>query len=253
MWYGMENHLGKLRMEGFLSGLTFSAMIIWMYFRSQSKAKKLICDDQSNSLFYGKQIGEKGCGFPTTGTIDSSVVEQLTIVHPEYKRLAMDLYKSAVESLPIVCVDVICRNMKDKKLLLFFRKDKPASSIWWWPGGRLVKGETFFVAATRKIREETGNPNANVVPIGIVNVWNTFFPDSSWDDGRAPGREGTQTVNITVFCELRGDEIIVKQGTNSEWAVESARWIFKEEALEVGKYDKYVRLNVEQAIALGYL
>ena len=28
--------------------------------------------------------------------------------------------------------------------------------------------------------DETGNPSAIVTPKGIVNVWNTFFPDSNW-------------------------------------------------------------------------
>ncbi len=89
----------------------------------------------------------------------------------------------------------------DGKVLLFFRKDKPAAKIWWWPGGRMFRGETFEDTALRKIRDETGAGDAACASaVGIVNVWNTFFPDSSWDQGRHPEHRGTQTVNVSVFC-----------------------------------------------------
>lgn len=35
-----------------------------------------------------------------------------------------------------------------------------------------------------------------------LQVWNTFFADSCWDSGREPGYEGTQTVNVVVFCSM---------------------------------------------------
>ena len=42
-----------------------------------------------------------------------------------------DFYKQAVENLPIVCVDVICKR-SDGKVLLFYRRDKPVAHLWWW-------------------------------------------------------------------------------------------------------------------------
>jgi len=137
-------------------------------------------------------------------------------------------------------------------LLLFYRRDKPAAGIWWWPGGRLLRGETFYVAAIRKIRDETGNPLAKVVPRGIVNVWNTFFPDSNWDENRLPEKVGTQTVNISVVCVL-DSEINLDENAKKQWAVDSHRWIDVADALEDGAYDKYVRLNVLRAQQLGLL
>jgi hypothetical protein len=41
-----------------------------------------------------------------------------------------------------------------------------------------------------------------VHPREVIQVWNTFFPDSSWDDKRKPGYEGTQTVNVVVYCDI---------------------------------------------------
>jgi ADP-ribose pyrophosphatase YjhB (NUDIX family) len=171
----------------------------------------------------------------------------------DYRRLDASLYKQAVENLIIVCVDVVLRRRSDGKLLLFYRRDKPANAIWWWPGGRMFRGETFFDTCIRKIRDETGNQMADVVPVGIVNTWNTFFPDSNWDLGRAPGKEGTQTVNIVVFAEIGDGELELNTEASKSWAVEAKRWVSVREALSLGRYDKYVRLNVEQAVTLGYL
>jgi hypothetical protein len=103
----------------------------------------------------------------------------------------------------------------------------------------MFRGETFAQAGLRKIRDETGidlypllsqdqsptsTPNNNtnnsssnnnnnnkknnnkLVIKSLIHVWNTFFPDSNWDSDRAPGYEGTQTVNAVVFCEFNGDD-----------------------------------------------
>lgn len=131
----------------------------------------------------------------------------------------------------------------------------------------MFRGETFASAAERKIRDETGNQSLKVKAMGIINVWNTFFPDSNWDNDRQAGREGTQTVNISVFCRVEeaalseepfsgaGEEdIAVLSGSGSSWAVQSHRWVTKEEVLNSPNlFDKYVTLNVQQSVSLGFL
>jgi hypothetical protein len=118
----------------------------------------------------------------------------------------------------------------------------------------MFRGETFFDTAVRKVRDETGNSNAKVYPKGVVNVWNTFFPDSNWDKDRRPGYEGTQTVNVTVACELDDTDIAERQAfaldSNAQkiWAVEASQWISVSEGLKPGDFDKYVRLNLELAV-----
>jgi ADP-ribose pyrophosphatase YjhB (NUDIX family) len=217
-------------------------------------------DDDCFSLFYDKVPGDNGAGFSVGAPISSETTAQLRTIFPDYTRLPFDFYKFAVESLPIVCVDVVCKRSTDSKFLLFYRRDKPAANIWWWPGGRMFKSETFFDTATRKILDETGlrgSSNWSVRPVTVLNVWNTFFPDSNWDADRAPGREGTQTVNITVFCELHlsaaAGEMEDKSGINESkgnesWAVEAKRWVSADEVLNSrDSFDKYVYLNVEEA------
>jgi hypothetical protein len=114
-------------------------------------------DDDCQSLFYDLNVLSDGRGIPSTGTVSSETAKILTNTHDDYKRLPFELYKTVVECMPIVCVDVICKRKSDNKVLLFYRRDKPASAIWWWPGGRMFRGETFYSAAQRKIKEETGS------------------------------------------------------------------------------------------------
>ena len=233
---------------------------------SQSKSdpnenKVLHGDDNCQSLFYGRDVESlpNGSGFPCDSIINSEVVQQMTTIHPDYRRLPMDFYKQAVENMIVVCVDVICQRKSDNKLLLFFRRDKPAANIWWWPGGRMFRGETFYQTAVRKISDESGFNSSFIHPQGIVHVWNTFFPDSSWDIDRLPGREGTQTVNIVVMCTLDDlDEDRVdqhqQQAAAKTWAIEARRWCSASEIIaQSNEYDKYVTLNVQKAIELRYL
>jgi 8-oxo-dGTP pyrophosphatase MutT (NUDIX family) len=121
----------------------------------------------------------------------------------------------------------------------------------------MLKGETFYQAALRKINEETGNTaRSNIVAREILTVWNTYFSDSSWDEGRPEQEHGCQTVNVTVFCELpdNGSEFCVDEGVSSgTWAVQAHKWVAVDELLAPGKYDKYVRLNVELAAGRGLL
>jgi 5-bromo-4-chloroindolyl phosphate hydrolysis protein len=60
-------------------------------------------------------------------------------------------------------------------------------------------------------------------------------------------------IIITIIIII----IIIASGTNQKskdkWAVHDHRWVTVEEALSVGKYDKYVRLNVAMARQKGLL
>lgn len=232
---------------------------ILAYFRSKSLfsiifSDKIDGDDACSSLFYGSSISSTGEGLPYPNTsITSNDYEKLTTIRKDCVKLSADLYRQVVWYLPVVCVDVILQRTSDRRLLLFWRRDKPASNIWWWPGGRMLKGETFYTAACRKIKEETANETHDIKPITVLRVWNTFFSDSNWDDGRCDDEKGCQTVNIIVICEIDDEKQKFQTSINKEWAVSAHRWITIDEALEAGKYDKYVRLNVEEAVQKGYL
>lgn len=257
---------------GFVAGGSIVGILSYIYIKNVTAVPSptstttntidTIADDECNSLFYSKLNDVQkisGCGFSSI-QYDVTDRNRMCVVHPEYSRLEYNLYKSVVENLVIVCVDIVCIRQCDKKLLLFYRRDPPASHIWWLPGGRLCKGETFTQAAIRKIVTETGyecnSIDKKIVSVGIINVWNTFFPDSAWDHDRVHDREGTQTVNIAMFCTIDintdNNDKDFNQNNMDMYAVEKHRWVSKEEALVDGMYDKYVRVNVQGAIDKGY-
>jgi hypothetical protein len=61
-------------------------------------------------------------------------------------------------------------------------------------------------------------------------------------------------VNIVVVCSFDGnDDDFNIDRSKKEFAVEEHKWVTIKEACENGKYDKYVRLNIEKSISLGLL
>jgi colanic acid biosynthesis protein WcaH len=64
------------------------------------------------------------------------------------------IYQVILESLPILCVDLLI--LQDDKVLLLKRANHPALGQFWFPGGRVHKLERIKDAATRIALEETG-------------------------------------------------------------------------------------------------
>eukprot|EP00538_Stauroneis_constricta_P005139 CAMPEP_0119562702 /NCGR_PEP_ID=MMETSP1352-20130426/21233_1 /TAXON_ID=265584 /ORGANISM="Stauroneis constricta, Strain CCMP1120" /LENGTH=232 /DNA_ID=CAMNT_0007611151 /DNA_START=77 /DNA_END=775 /DNA_ORIENTATION=+ len=164
-------------------------------------------------------------------------IKELTTITKSSKFLPGELYSKMVQDCVICCVDcLIVRINPDKnnrkECLLVLRGSEPVKGVWWLPGGRLLKGETFFAAARRKAMQETGLSKVN--PIQVLGIWNTFFPTSNWDTTKA---KGTQTVNPIVLVELEESGADVKlDNTSEEW-----KWIGldPDEAI-ANKEDKYV-------------
>ena len=211
-------------------------------------------DDDCYSLFYSHvELGESNFRMPLRKTCPELIERRMRTIQKEYKYLPGEIYGSAVQNLPLVCVDVLCRRKSDGKLLLFYRRDKPACDMWWWPGGRMFRGETFYEAAERKVADETGNPISLIKAKAVVHVWNTFFPDSNWDASRQKGYEGSQTVNVVVLCDFEGDDLHLDEKAKNQWAVQDHRWITRDEAVAPGVFDKYISLNVAAAVKSGLL
>ncbi|KAL3936078.1 MAG: hypothetical protein SGBAC_008532 [Bacillariaceae sp.] len=86
--------------------------------------------------------------------------KSLTTITDSRKFLPSAVYGELVRKCVVCCVDiVVVRRNKEtgmKECVLVERASEPAKGVWWWPGGRLLKGETFFDAAKRKTQQETG-------------------------------------------------------------------------------------------------
>lgn len=131
--------------------------------------------------------------------------------------LSADIYTKVVESLPICCVDVFVYNPHSQKYLMILRKDKPAQNLFFVPGGRLLKGESFFGGAERKIKEETG---LDITATQKIDVYSTIFPDSQW------GCQ-THTINIVIFAVLKPDQKITLDAHHGDYA-----WVSRDIAPE---------------------
>jgi 8-oxo-dGTP pyrophosphatase MutT (NUDIX family) len=160
---------------------------------------------------------------------------QLTTITPSRKFLPKDVYVTLVRDAVVCCVDIVLVRTTTsaasasadgtsaavttrRECLLVERSSEPVKGVWWWPGGRLLKGETFFDAAIRKAQEETGVNAEHVRPVQVLGVWNTFFPTSAWDDDSS---RGTQTVNPIVLVEMSNSNVEIKlDGTSDGY-----RWI----------------------------
>lgn len=94
------------------------------------------------------------------------------------EKLDTDFYKEAVETLPIMCVDTFLVDSDEKNYFLVYRKNRPAKGIFWVPGGRMIKGETFFQSAERKCKEEIG---ITIEAKKVLGTYNLMFSDSEWD------------------------------------------------------------------------
>lgn len=130
-------------------GSILGAGVTFLLMRSRTKTVTSTADydnadDCCLSLYYDTNPAADGAGFSKVGTCSEETKKMMLTVRPEYKRLSADLYAQAVENLPIFCVDVMCRRKSDGKILLFYRRDKPASNIWWWPGGRMYRGKKLY-------------------------------------------------------------------------------------------------------------
>lgn len=71
----------------------------------------------------------------------------------QVEHIANKDYRRIVDTMPILCVDIVLRG-GDGRYLLVKRNNEPLKGHWWVPGGRVYKGESLEQAAIRKAREE---------------------------------------------------------------------------------------------------
>jgi len=154
----------------------------------------------------------------------------VNLSNPEYKFLPKEFYRQVVESLPIVCLDIIAEDANSKEILLIKRTQQPLKGTMFFSGGRLIRGETFFSGAVRKVQEETG---MKAEPQGVLGVVNTFFEMSEWDTNN-----GTQTINVLVYVLVQKDEGVKLNELHSNYD-----WVPKEKILQDQSalmYNQYV-------------
>jgi colanic acid biosynthesis protein WcaH len=120
-------------------------------------------------------------------------------------------YKKVLEVMPILCVDIIVRNMHGEYLLIK-RGNEPLKGEWWVIGGRVFKGETMQTAAKRKLLEETGIRAHNLFLVGY------------YEDHFSVNRHGTTTGEHSVSILFLA--IIDKEKQQIKLDEQSTHWRF---------------------------
>lgn len=92
-----------------------------------------------------------------------------------------DLYKTILESIPVLTVDIVIFNKDKDKVLLFKRNNNPLKGVYYTPGGRVNKNEPLNNAVIRKGKEELGL-NLNLSKLKYCGILEEFFNNSSFGD-----------------------------------------------------------------------
>lgn len=126
--------------------------------------------------------------------------------------LPLDLFKLALEHLPLFAIDLIIIN-EQNEILVGKRVNEPAQGFWFVPGGRVFKNEALSDAFGRISRAELGIelPYKNAKLLGI---YDHFYPNSVVSDVIS-----THYVNAAhaIKTELLLSELPILQHTNYRW------------------------------------
>lgn len=123
-------------------------------------------------------------------------------------RIPAEQYKQIVEAIPILCVDLLVKNLNGEYLLVE-RTNEPLKGRYWVIGGRVHKGETIRQAATRKAKEELG---LRVQDMEFVGFHEYMFRENPF------GLEsGVHTVSIVFLTTVDGRQRIELDSQAASW------------------------------------
>lgn len=90
---------------------------------------------------------------------------------PVGRMVPLELYRTAMEQMPLVTVDIMFLSPDKTRILLGKRTNEPYAGQFYSFGGRLFKNESFLGAACRIAKQETGliiSPSA-LIFAGVLN------------------------------------------------------------------------------------
>ena len=89
--------------------------------------------------------------------------------------LDKDVFIKAIDSLPLVSIDLIISN-SEGKYLLGLRNNRPAKGYWFVPGGRILKDEKQDAALNRIVLKELGIVSLSS-DVSFLGVYQHFYQD----------------------------------------------------------------------------
>ncbi len=93
--------------------------------------------------------------------------------------LSERIFKTVVDSTPLVSIDFVIRNEKNE-ILLGLRNNCPAQGFWFVPGGRIYKNETIENAFKRLTKTELGL-EVSITDSKYLGLYEHFYNDSVFD------------------------------------------------------------------------
>ncbi len=144
--------------------------------------------------------------------------------------LPPEIYCTVVELTPLVSIDLIVRDRRGR-VLVGYRRNRPAQGFWFVPGGRLGKNETRREAFARLTVDELG-VELNIDRASFVGVFEHLYPDNFTGDPRF----GTHYVVLAYLIEAGAEQLQLPEDQHSDYA-----WLTEEEMLrrdDVHDYSK---------------
>ena len=144
--------------------------------------------------------------------------------------LEKETFKTIIDNTPLISIDFIVKH--DEKILLGFRKNKPAFGYYFTLGGRVYKNETLIDAKQRILKDELGiTTDYTQLTTHFLGVFEHFYDDSIFDD------ISTHYVNHGYLLQLDKELINLPQEQHSEY-----KWFTIKELLQSDEVHDYVKL-----------
>jgi len=117
-------------------------------------------------------------------------------------------YVKMLNTMPILCVDIIIRN-RDGLYLLVKRANHPLKDHWWVVGGRVLKGESIEQAAIRKVKEEV---SLKAGTLDLIGYYEGFFSKSSFEK-----KTRLHTVSIVFSTFMDENQQVHLDSQSIDW------------------------------------
>lgn len=142
--------------------------------------------------------------------------------------LDKDVFQTVVANTPLISIDLIVRDSVGR-VLLGYRRNRPAQFSWFVPGGRIAKGESIAEAFLRLTHVELGIA-LSLDGSSYLGLYEHFYEDSAVD----PGVTTHYVVNaFSLTLEQPGESIDLPKDQHSEYRWLSVAELLADEAVHL--------------------
>lgn len=138
------------------------------------------------------------------------------------ERMSSEDYAKVLDNVAVATADIVLINSHGE--MLFGKRTREPWPDWWIIGGRIIPGESFEEAASRKLKEELGL-NIDGSRLAYLGTYSLVWGKRA----QAPIENGSHTVSITMAVLITDSEIgQMKQ--NDEYSM--LQWIPPQRAVD---------------------